>query len=335
MFKNKSILITGGTGSFGKSFVKFILKNKINFKKIVIFSRDEFKQFEMKKEFKASILNKLRFFLGDIRDKERLKSAFSGIDIVIHAAALKQVPAAEYNPTEFIKTNIYGTQNIVEAALDSNVQKVISLSTDKACSPINLYGATKLCADKLILSANNIKGNKNIIFSAVRYGNVFNSRGSVVPEFYKQKKTGALNITHKDMTRFNIFMDDAIKMVLWTCQNAIGGEIVIPKIPSFFIYDLAKIIAPSCKIKIIGIRTGEKIHEILISKNESRNALDIGSYYIVSDNENIIKHYIQKKRGKKYPENNEYSSGNSENLISVNALKKIIKKYQNSKLANL
>ena len=239
MFKNKSIIITGGTGTFGSSFINYILKNKISFKKIIIFSRDEFKQFEMQKKLQqdcsSSNYKKIRFFLGDIRDKERLRQAFRDVDIVIHAAALKQVPAAEYNPTEFVKTNVIGTQNIVEVSLDSNVEKVISLSTDKACSPINLYGATKLCADKIIISGNNIKGKQNILFAAVRYGNVFNSRGSVVPEFYKQKKKGTLNITHKNMTRFNIFLDEAIKMVLWTCKNAIGGEIVIPKIPSFFI----------------------------------------------------------------------------------------------------
>lgn len=329
MFKNKSILITGGTGSFGSNFINYVLKNKINFRKIIIFSRDEFKQFEMQKKLQldCSIINykKLRFFLGDIRDKERLKQAFRDVDIIIHAAALKQVPAAEYNPTEFVKTNILGTQNIIEASLDSNVQKVISLSTDKSCSPINLYGATKLCADKLIISANNIKGKKNILFSVVRYGNVFNSRGSVVPEFYKQKKIGILNITHKDMTRFNIFMDEAIKMVLWSCKNVIGGEIVVPKIPSFFICDLAKIIAPLCKIRVIGIRAGEKIHEILISKSESRSALDLGNYYIITDYENVYKFYIKKKGVKKFPENTEYSSGSSVNLISANTLKEMIK----------
>jgi len=329
VFKNKSILITGGTGSFGKSFINFILDSKIDFKKIVIFSRDEFKQFEMRKEFSYKTLKKLRFFLGDIRDKQRLRSAFSGIDIVVHAAALKQVPAAEYNPIEFIKTNILGSQNIVEAALESAIQKVIVLSTDKACSPINLYGATKLCSEKLIVSANNIKGNKKINFAVVRYGNVFNSRGSVVPEFYKQKEKGVLNITHKDMTRFNIFMDDAIQMVLWTCQNAIGGEIVIPKLSSFLVSDLAKVIAPNSKIKIVGIRSGEKIHEILISRSESRNAIDIGKFYIISDNDNLIKHHLKGKKRKNFPENTEYSSGNSNNLMSINDLKKVIKTYQN------
>lgn len=329
MFKNKSIIITGGTGTFGSSFINYILKNKISFKKIIIFSRDEFKQFEMQKKLQqdcsSSNYKKIRFFLGDIRDKERLRQAFRDVDIVIHAAALKQVPAAEYNPTEFVKTNVIGTQNIVEVSLDSNVEKVISLSTDKACSPINLYGATKLCADKIIISGNNIKGKQNILFAAVRYGNVFNSRGSVVPEFHKQKKKGTLNITHKNMTRFNIFLDEAIKMVLWTCKNAIGGEIVIPKIPSFFIYDLAKIIAPSSKIKIVGIRDGEKIDEILISKSESRNTLDIGNYYILSDSKNVQDYYAKKKRVKYFPKNTEYSSGNPINLMSINALKKILK----------
>ena len=326
MFKNKSILITGGTGSFGNSFVDYFLKNKISFKKIIIFSRDEFKQFEMRKKYSRNDLKKLRFFLGDIRDKSRLKLAFNDVDIVIHAAALKHVPVAEYNPIEFIKTNIIGSQNITEVALETNVKKVVSLSTDKACSPINLYGATKLCADKLFLSANNIKGKKNITFSVVRYGNVFSSRGSVIPEFLKQKENKVLKITHKEMTRFNIFMNDAIKMVLWAMKNTNGGEIIIPKLKSYKIIDLAKIIGPDCKISFIGIRPGEKIHETLISNSESSNAIDIGKYYIIFDNLKLVKKFLKNNNYKKYPDGHDYSSNNQNSLMNIKQLEKIIVK---------
>ena len=262
MFNNKTLLITGGTGTFGVNFIKYLIDNKINFKKIIIFSRDEFKQFNLQNSFDKKILNKLRFFLGDIRDKERLKSAFKDVDIIIHAAALKQVPAAEYNPIEFIKTNILGAQHIVEAAIEANVKKVVSLSTDKACSPINLYGATKLCADKLFISANNIKGDDNIAFSVVRYGNVFGSRGSVFHEFEKQKKKKLIKITHKDMTRFNIFIEDAIKMVLWSCKNCIGGEILVPKLKSFKVIDLANLIAPKTKKKLLELDLEKKFMRV-------------------------------------------------------------------------
>jgi len=324
MFKNKSILITGGTGSFGNSFVDYFLKNKISFKKIIIFSRDEFKQFEMRKKYSRNDLKKLRFFLGDIRDKSRLKLAFNDVDIVIHAAALKHVPVAEYNPIEFIKTNIIGSQNITEVALETSVKKVVSLSTDKACSPINLYGATKLCADKLFLSANNIKGKKNITFSVVRYGNVFSSRGSVIPEFLKQKENKVLKITHKEMTRFNIFMNDAIKMVLWAMKNTNGGEIIIPKLKSYKIIDLAKIIGPDCKISFIGIRPGEKIHETLISNSESSNVIDVGKYYIMFNNSELVKNFLKNNNCKKYPDGHDYSSNNLKSLMNIKQLKKII-----------
>lgn len=326
MLNNKTILITGGTGSFGNEFIDYLIKKKIKFKKIIIFSRDEYKQFEMRKKYSKSILKNLRFFLGDIRDKNRLKLAFNNVDIVIHAAALKHVPVAEYNPIEFIKTNILGSQNIVEAALETNVKKVVALSTDKACSPINLYGATKLCADKLFISSNNIKGAKDINFSVVRYGNVFSSRGSVIPEFLKQKEKNLIKITHKDMTRFNIFMDEAIRMVLWAIKNNKGGEIIIPKLKSYKVIDLAKVIGPSCKLKFTGIRPGEKIHETLISKSESRNAIDIGKYYIVFDNQNLTKKYLQNKKIKKFPENHDYSSDNAKSMLNKNQLEKLIEK---------
>ena len=323
MFNNKTLLITGGTGTFGVNFIKYLIDNKINFKKIIIFSRDEFKQFNLQNSFDKKILNKLRFFLGDIRDKERLKSAFKDVDIIIHAAALKQVPAAEYNPIEFIKTNILGAQHIVEAAIEANVKKVVSLSTDKACSPINLYGATKLCADKLFISANNIKGDDNIAFSVVRYGNVFGSRGSVFHEFEKQKKKKLIKITHKDMTRFNIFIEDAIKMVLWSCKNCIGGEILVPKLKSFKVIDLANLIAPKTKKKIIGVRSGEKIHESLISIGDGINVIDIGKYYIVSQNKNVRDYYKKKFSSKVVNFNKEYTS--EDNLMNIKELSKIIK----------
>jgi UDP-N-acetylglucosamine 4,6-dehydratase len=326
IFKNKSILITGGTGSFGKKLVEYFLQNKFPFKKIVILSRDEFKQFEMSKDLNKYNYEGLRFFLGDIRDKDRVKTAFRNIDFIIHAAALKQVPAAEYNPIEFIKTNILGSQNIVEAALDSKVSKVIALSTDKACSPINLYGATKLCADKLFISSNNIKGDRNISLSVVRYGNVLNSRGSVVPEFYNQKRSGTFYITDKNMTRFNIFLEDAVKMVLWSLENLNGGEILVPKLNSYRVLDLAKAIGPECKIVYSGIRPGEKIHEELISKSEGNNTYDIGKYFIILDNNKNFNYIIKKLSAKKVLSNFNYTSDNN-NFLTINEIKKILNKF--------
>ena len=327
IFDGKNILITGGTGSFGKGLVKFALNELAKINKIIIFSRDELKQSEMQNELKDHRhFSKLRFFLGDIRDKDRLRSAFREIDFVVHAAALKQVPAAEYNPIEFIKTNILGSQNIVEAALDSKVSKVIALSTDKACSPINLYGATKLCADKLFISSNNIKGNKNISFSVVRYGNVLNSRGSVVPEFYNQKEKGTIYVTDKNMTRFNIFLEDAVKMVLWSLENLNGGEILVPKLNSYRVLDLAKAIGTDCKIFYSGIRPGEKIHEELISKSEGSNTYDIGKYFIIIDNNKNIKHIIKNLSPKKVLSNFNYTSDNN-NFLTINEIKKILNKF--------
>ena len=258
MFNKKSILITGGTGSFGKEWVRHLLKKYKKIKRLVIFSRDELKQFEMEQEFSVKKYPCMRYFIGDIRDRERLTMALRDIDYVIHAAALKQVPTAEYNPIETIKTNIIGAQNLIEACLENKVEKVVALSTDKASSPINLYGATKLCSDKLFIAANNIKGKKKISFSIVRYGNVMGSRGSVIPSFIKSKKTGSLTITDKRMTRFNLTLLNSVEMVEWSFKNSIGGEIFVPKIPSYKILDLAKAICPNCKIKTVGIRTGEK-----------------------------------------------------------------------------
>lgn len=257
-YKDKTILITGGTGSFGKAFVNYIVSEKIKLKKLIVYSRDEFKQFQMAEEFPLAKYPFMRYFLGDVRDRDRLSLALDGVDIVIHAAALKQVPSAEYNPIEYIKTNILGAQNIIEASLDNGVQKVIALSTDKAASPINLYGATKLCSDKLFVAANNIKGSKRITFSVIRYGNVMGSRGSVIPFFLKMKEKGFFPITDIKMTRFNISLNDAVKLVSWSVKSLRGGEILVPKIPSYKITDVAKAISVNTKLKIVGIRPGEK-----------------------------------------------------------------------------
>lgn len=325
--KGKTILITGATGSFGRAFTEFVLSKNLGIKKLIVFSRDELKQFEMKNTLLKNETGKLRFFLGDVRDKDRLYRAFQDVDIIIHAAALKQVPAAEYNPFEFIKTNIMGSQNIIEAALDNKVSNVIALSTDKAVSPINLYGATKLCAEKLFISANNISGKKNIKFSVVRYGNVFGSRGSVFPYFKNLGKDKSFPITHKDMTRFNISLKQSIDLVIWAINNNIGGEILVPKLPSFKITELAKSIDKNKKIKIIGLRPGEKIHEELISELESRNTYDVGKYYSIFNEPplKIIKMIKQKKLRKILV--GSYSSGNNKKFLSNNELKNIIKKY--------
>tara|TARA_B110000211_G_scaffold225711_1_gene278330 strand:- start:12222 stop:13220 length:999 start_codon:yes stop_codon:yes gene_type:complete len=329
IYKGKSILITGGTGSFGSAFIKFLLTEYKDIKKIVIFSRDELKQYYQKIELKK-FDDKLRFFIGDVRDKNRLLEAFRGIDYVIHAAALKQVESSEYNPIETIKTNVLGAQNIIEAAIYNKVKKVVVLSTDKAVAPINLYGASKLCSDKLFVSANSIVGNMNISFSVVRYGNVMGSRGSVVPVFLKQKTKGEILITDKEMTRFNIMMHESISMVDYVIKNSYGGEIVVPKIPSFNIMDLAKSIAPNIKIKITGIRPGEKIHEDLITSNESLNTYDIGKYYVIlTNNSKLINFYLKKAKAKKVKKFFSYNSNTNSNFLSVLDLKKLILKFKN------
>ena len=259
---NKSILITGGTGSFAKAFLEKILNRYKNIKRIVIYSRDELKQFDLANKYKAKKLNNLRFFIGDVRDKSRLSMALNNIDIVVHAAALKQVPAAEYNPFEAIKTNVIGCQNLIEACFENNIKKVVALSTDKAAAPVNLYGATKLCSDKLMVAANNIKGNKKISFSVVRYGNVMGSRGSVIPQFLKQSKSKIINITDPRMTRFNITLNDSVEMVIWSILNCHGGEILVPKLPSYNIIDLAKAISPDSKLKLQVLGKGKKFMRI-------------------------------------------------------------------------
>ena len=280
-FENAGLLITGGTGSFGKAFVKTVLERWPHIRRLVVFSRDELKQFEMNQVFSTSDHRSLRYFIGDVRDYDRLRRAMEGIDTVIHAAALKQVPAAEYNPFEAIKTNVLGAQNVVEACLDSGVQRVIALSTDKAAAPINLYGATKLCSDKLFTAANNIRGRRDICFAVVRYGNVMGSRGSVVPFFMEQRRTGVLPITDPNMTRFNISLQAGVDMVLWAIENAHGGEVFVPKIPSFRIIDLAMAIGPECEHRIVGIRPGEKIHEEMITASDSFNTVDLGRYFAI------------------------------------------------------
>ncbi len=327
MFNNKTILITGGTGSFGRAFVKYLLIKKY-FKKIIIFSRDELKQFEMKNN---DLFNKnhkkLRFFVGDIRDKERLMNAFNKVDYVIHAAALKQVDTAEYNPFEFIKTNIQGTENVIQAAAVKSVKKLIALSTDKAVSPINLYGATKLCADKLIIAANNIFGNKNTSFSLVRYGNVMSSRGSIVPLFKKQlREKKSFLITDPNMTRFNLTLENCVDTVIWGLRKTIGGEIIIRKSPSYNLIDVAKAISTKNKIRIIGARPGEKKHEELIPNSGSFHIYETGNYYILIDKvlkENFLKikkNYKLKKEIKSFS----YNSKENKNFLSQNELRKLI-----------
>jgi UDP-N-acetylglucosamine 4,6-dehydratase/5-epimerase len=321
LFKNKSILVTGGTGSFGRAFTKYVINKKLGLKKLIIFSRDELKQFEMNKVFCDTKHKFIRYFIGDIRDKDRLKLALKDVDIVVHAAALKQVPAAEYNPIEFIKTNVFGSQNVIETSMESGVKKVIALSTDKASSPINLYGATKLCADKLFLSANNIKGSNKITFTVVRYGNVMGSRGSVLHSFNEQKKKKIISITDKKMTRFNITIEHGVKLVFEALVNGKGGEIFVPKIPSFYITDLAKAISPESKIKIIGIRPGEKIHEEMISVYDSPRTIEKKNYYLI-----LSDYGLKKYNSKNFLKNNFiYRSDTNSHFLNVKDLKKIIK----------
>ena len=325
MFNNKSILITGGTGSFGQQFVKTILEN-FQPARVVVFSRDELKQYEMAQKYSAP---SLRYFLGDVRDLARLKQATEGIDIVIHAAALKQVPAAEYNPFECIKTNVLGAQNVVEACLANNVQRVVALSTDKAAAPVNLYGATKLCSDKLFIAANNIRGKRDIRFSVVRYGNVMGSRGSVIPFFLEKKKTGTLPITDPRMTRFNISLQDGVEMVMWAIQNAWGGEVLVPKIPSYRITDVATAIAPECLQNVIGIRPGEKIHEEMITSSDSASTVDLGKYYAIlpATGAFTIEQYCAEMQAKLVAPGFAYDSGSNPDYLSIEQLRGLISAY--------
>lgn len=327
MLNDKTILITGGTGSFGKKMVRGILQN-YKPKKLIIFSRDELKQFEMSQKWKPSKYPCIRYMLGDIRDRERLMTAFKQVDYVIHAAALKQVPAAEHNPEEFIKTNVLGAMNIIDASLHNKVKKVIALSTDKACNPINLYGATKLCSDKLFMAANVDSGHDDTRFAVVRYGNVLGSRGSVVPFFEERAKTGVLPITDPRMTRFWITLDQTVHFVLMALSMAKGGELFVPRIPSMKITDLAKAIAPKCKQEVVGIRPGEKIHETLISEDEARNTIQFKECYIVQPNSILQKGLLvngKKGGGKLCPENFRYSSESNNQWLTVKELRELVK----------
>ncbi len=329
MLNQESILITGGTGSFGKAFVATVLSRFPDIKRLVIFSRDELKQFEMSQQFPDSKYQCLRYFIGDVRDGDRLRRAMEGIDTVIHAAALKQVPAAEYNPFECIKTNVLGAQNVIEACLDTNVKRVVALSTDKAAAPINLYGATKLCSDKLFTAANNIKGHRDLRFSVVRYGNVMGSRGSVIPFFLERRKTGVLPITDPAMTRFNISLQDGVDMVLWALENAQGGEIFVPKIPSYRILDVAQAIGPECEHPVVGIRPGEKIHEQMITASDSFNTVDLGRYFAIlsSASDYSIDEYCERHNATRVEQGFAYDSGSNPDFLSVSQLAALISEH--------
>lgn len=324
----KSILVTGGTGSFGKKFVEFVLKN-YSPKRLVIYSRDELKQFEMSQIFSTAEYPAIRYFIGDIRDENRFRRACEGIDVIVHAAALKQVPAAEYNPFECIKTNILGAQNVIEAALDMGVSNVVALSTDKAAAPINLYGATKLCSDKLFVAANNMKGSRNLKFSVVRYGNVIGSRGSVMPFFLEQRKKGVLPITDPQMTRFNISLEEGVKMVIHAIENSWGGEVFVPKIPSYRITDVAEAIAPHCEQKIVGIRPGEKLHEEMITETDSLNTIELKDYYVICPSTPLWDKYAYCKHfdGKEVPLNFTYNSGTNSEWLTVEQLREQVKQH--------
>ena len=327
----KTIFITGGTGSFGNAMTNILLK-KYKPKKIIIFSRDELKQYEMKNSILPKYLKNMRFFIGDIRDLSRLKTAMRNVDFVIHAAALKHVPIAEYNPVEFVKTNILGSQNVIDAAIESGVSRVIALSTDKAAAPINLYGATKLTADKLFVAANNVAGDKKTIFSVVRYGNVMNSRGSVIPLFLSKSKKDNFTVTDREMTRFTITLEEGVNLVLKTLDMMIGGEIVVPKIPSFKILDLTKAIDDKRKIVITGIRPGEKIHEEMITTSDSLNTVEFKGFYIILPNSEFIspkklkeyQTFIKKNKAQKVLKNFCYNSQNNQHFLSVAEIKKLI-----------
>ena len=332
----KSILITGGTGSFGKKFVEILLKRHPDIQRVVIYSRDELKQFEMAQHYPASQFPNLRFFIGDVRDADRLKLAMEGIDAVIHAAALKQVPTAEYNPFECIKTNINGAQNVIEAAMANDVKKVVALSTDKAAAPINLYGATKLCSDKLFIAANNIRGHRDLKFSVVRYGNVMGSRGSVIQFFMEKRKTGVLPITDPSMTRFNISLEEGVDMVFFALENALGGEIFVPKIPSYRITEVAKAIGADCEHPVVGIRPGEKLHEEMITASDSQNTIETNNYDVIVPNsqegsyQGVMDRYLAHYKAKHVTPGFCYSSGENTDWLNAEQIRDLIKKHVDS-----
>jgi len=327
MLDYKSVLITGGTGSFGKKFVETLINDYPEISRIVIYSRDELKQFEMAQMYPPEKYKQLRFFIGDVRDAARLKRACEGIDVIIHAAAMKQVPTAEYNPDECIKTNINGAQNVIDAALATNVKVVVALSTDKAAAPINLYGATKLCSDKLFIAANNIKGKRDLRFSVVRYGNVMGSRGSVIPFFMAKKASGIIPITHGDMTRFNISLEEGVEMVMWAIKNALGAEIFVPKIPSYRIETVAKAIAPNAKLEYIGIRPGEKLHEEMITESDSYNTIEFDRYYAILPSGVDKGKYIKAYDANEVALGFRYNSGENQEWETVESMREKILKF--------
>jgi len=326
---DKSILVTGGTGSFGKAFTKIVLNRFPGLRRLVIFSRDEQKQFQMEQEYPHSQYPMIRFFIGDVRDYERLKAALKGIDTVVHAAAIKHVPIAEYNPMECIKTNILGAENLIRACLELDVENVVALSTDKAAAPINLYGATKLASDKLFIAANNIKGSNPIKFSVVRYGNVMGSNGSVIPFFLNRRKTGVLPITAAEMTRFNISLAEGVEMVLYALVNAWGGELLVPKIPSYRIKDVAMAIGPDCRHEIVGVRPGEKIHEEMITLSDSISTYDLGTYYSILPYTLLwkLEDYVHHFKATRVEEGFSYNSGKNDQWLSVEDIRTLIKEH--------
>jgi UDP-N-acetylglucosamine 4,6-dehydratase (inverting) len=334
MLTNSSILVTGGTGSFGKVFTRTVLERYPDIKRLVIFSRDELKQFEMAQTWNDRQYPGLRYFLGDIRDAGRVRRALEGIDYVIHAAALKQVVAAEYNPFEFIQTNVMGAHNIINGCMDNNVKKVVALSTDKAAAPINLYGATKLCSDKLFASANNIRGKRDLRFSVVRYGNVMGSRGSVIPFFLDRRASGVLPITSTDMTRFNISLQEGVEMVLWALENMHGGEIFVPKIPSYRITDVATAIGPECRQEVVGIRPGEKVHEEMITVTDGYDTVDLGKHFAIMpsfarDTSSVMSldEYCRATGATRVPEGFFYNSGTNPDFLTVPQIRDLIRTY--------
>lgn len=322
----RSILITGGTGFFGAAFVAQVLRRWPDVHRLVVFSRDELKQFEMARALPSSKYPQLRFFIGDVRDRDRLRRALEGIDSVVHAAALKQVPAGEYNPIEFINTNIIGAENLVEACMDTGVQRVVGLSTDKAAAPINLYGATKLCSDKLLVAANNFRGSRDLRLSVVRYGNVMGSRGSVIPHFLTAARSGVLPITDPQMTRFNMLPLEAVNMVLWALDHAMGGEIFVAKIPSYRITDLAAAIGPGCRQEIVGVRPGEKVHEEMITESDSHTTVDLGSYYAIlpSSGASPGEAYPAHPGATRVEPRFSYNSGRNREFLSIDQLRSLI-----------
>ena len=323
------LLITGGTGSFGKKFVETVLKARPNIERLVIYSRDELKQFEMEQVFSRKDFPGIRYFIGDIRDQPRLMRALEGIDTVVHAAALKQVPAAEYNPMEFVKTNVLGAENLIEACIDKGVKRVVALSTDKACAPINLYGATKLCSDKLFIAANNVRGSHDIRFSVVRYGNVMGSRGSVIPFFMAKKKSGVLPITDPQMTRFNITLDEGVKMVMKALDEALGGELFVPKIPSYRITDVATAIGPNCEQPVVGIRPGEKLHEQMITASDAVTTVDLGHSYAIlpQGKDKLHANYLAMPGVVAVPQDFNYDSGTNTEWLTVDEIRRLIRDH--------